>query len=592
MSFYLDVVARLKPDVSLERASAGMNTIAARVARQFPKSNEGRGVALVPLQDSLVADVLPVLRLLAASVGFVLLIACANAANLLLVRSAWREGELAVRTALGATRARVARQLLTESVVVGLLGGAAGLLLSLWGRDVIVRLSPATVPRLDEVRLDGWVLGFTAFTSIATGLVFGLLPALIATSRDPIGMLKSGRRTAGSAASRLRHAFVVAEIAVSLVLLAGAGLTMGTVWRLFNVTPGFDPAHVLTMEVVVPRTKYPEPAQRIAFFEQVLERLRAVPGVRSAGATTALPLGGANMTFGMYQEGPLTADRLLMIQYRAVTPDYLRTLAVPLVAGRALAEADDTAGARPVAVVNETAARRYWPGVSPIGAQVAITRGANFPVWREVVGVVGDVRHLGLDRDPAPEIYVPYAHDPVPFLRFALRTNGDPMAVAAAARAAVWTVDPHQPVAKVRPMEDVLSASIAHPRFLATLIGSFAAIALVLAGIGLYAVMGYSVARRVHEIGVRMALGASRHSVLALVLRQGLALTGIGLAIGTALAVWLTRYLASELFGVTPTDPGTFALVSALLLLVALAATWIPAHRATRIDPMVALRQE
>jgi putative ABC transport system permease protein len=591
LSFYLDAVARLKPGVTIEQAKVELNQIAGQLATRYPKQYNKRGANVVSLKESIVGDVRPALTLLMATVGCVLLIACVNVANLLIGRAAAREGEIATRAALGASGGRLLRQLLTESLVLAAAGAAGGVLLALWARDAIVRLTPASVPRLGDVSINVWVLSFALFLTLVTALAFGLAPAILTTRRALRDSIVAGRKgTIASARRPWRSAMVIAQLALSLALLTGAGLLVKTFWKLTSVAPGFDAADVMTMEVVLPGAKYPEPTQRAQFFTRVVEILESNPQVTATGGATNLPLSNTNMTFGFYREGmvpgkeaPFTAN------VRGVTSGYFRALGIPLIRGRGLLTTDRE-GSVPVVVINEAMRRKFWRDQDPIGERISITRGRT-TVWREIVGIVGDVRHAGLGKEPDPEIYMPYAHDPFMFLRIAVRSRAEPEALAGAMRAAVWAVDPGQPVSRVRPMADVVATSLAAERFNTVMIGTFALLALILAAIGLYGVIAYSVTLRRHEFGVRLALGADRRHILGLVLRQGLTLSAVGLALGLGLALLLTRLIETQLYQTTRTDPATLGFVACALLAIALIASYVPGRRAARVDPMGALRE-
>ncbi|HET9264789.1 MAG TPA: ABC transporter permease [Vicinamibacterales bacterium] len=592
LSFYLDTVGRLKPGVTREQAAADLNAITARFGGRFPEMYEGRGATVLSLRDALVGDVRPALLLLLGTVGVVLLIACANVANLTLGRALARENEMTVRAALGATTPRILRQWLAESLVIAVLGGITGVLLALWARDAIVALSPADIPRIAEVGLDLRVLAFTAAITLATAIVSGLAPAMAVFGRVSGDWLKSGRKaTASVGRRRARNAVVIAELALSLALLVGAGLLARTFWKLTSEAPGFDADQVMTMEVVLPQQKYADPSQRAAFFDAVLHQLRANPLVESAGGTTNLPLSNTNMSFGFYREGMVPdRDQPLIANVRAVTAGYFPTMRIPVVRGRAIGSTDRVESA-PVVVINQATQRKFWPDADPIGQRLALTRGRT-TVWREIVGIVGDVRHASLGTAPKPEIYMPYAHDPFMFLRIAVRSNASTELLAGTMRAAVWAVDRNQPVSRVRPMADVVAASVAQTRFGTVLISAFALLALVLASVGLYGVIAYSVTLRLHELGIRVALGAERRHVVGLVLRQALGLAGTGLALGLILALGLARGLTAQLYGVSSTDPVTLAGVTTILVAVTLLASYLPARRALSIDPAIALRRE
>ena len=525
-----------------------------------------------------------------ATVGCVLLIACVNVANLLIGRAAAREGEIATRAALGASGGRILRQLLTESLVLATAGSAGGVLLALWARDAIVKLTPASVPRLADVSINVWVLGFALLLTVVTALAFGLAPAVLATRRALTDSIVAGRKgTVSSSRRPWRSVMVIAQLALSLALLTGAGLLVKTFWKLTSVAPGFDSTDVMTMEVVLPRAKYPEPAQRALFFTRVIEILESNPQVTAAGGATNLPLSNTNMVYGFFREGMVPGKEApFAANVRGVTSGYFRALGIPLLRGRGLLPTDRE-GSPPVVVINEAMRRKFWRDQEPIGQRISITRGRT-TIWREIVGIVGDVRHSGLGNEPDPEIYMPYAHDPFMFLRIAVRSNTGPEALAGAMRAAVWAVDPGQPVSRVRPMSEVVASSLASERFNTVMIGSFALLALILAAVGLYGVIAYSVTLRLHEFGVRLALGADRRHILGLVLRQGLTLSGFGLALGLGLAYLLTRLIETQLYETTRTDPATLGFVASVLLATALVASYVPGRRAARVDPMGALR--
>jgi putative ABC transport system permease protein len=599
---FLSVLARLKPGVSLEKARTEMKAIAARLEQQYPDSNHGWTTEVRRLHDALVEDVRPALVLLLAAVAFVLLIACANVANLLLARLAAREREIAVRTALGAGRARLVRQMLTESLVLFFVGGVLGLLLAAWATRVMMALYGEGLPRRQAIALDGRVLLFTLLLSLVTGLVFGLVPALSATSGGLFGALKEGgRAVAGGARGRLlRNLLVVGEVAVALVLLVGAGLLLRSFARLRAVDPGFHPQGVLTAEITLPDQKY-EPAERqIAFTRELLDRLRAIPGVQSADTVFPLPLGGNGFVLAFAVQGrPDTSsqDSSLHANIRLVTPDFFRTLGIRLLQGRAFTSHDDPQSV-PVIVVNKTMADRIWPGESPIGKRITFGDTQKPDVqWMEVVGVVADIHHRTLDQDPGSEVYWPQLQNPVGGqLSIVLKTAGEPTKLAGAVRAAVRAVDSDLPVDRVRPLESVVAEALAGSRFQSVLLGIFAGAALLLAAIGVYGVISYSVAQRTHEIGIRMALGARRPEVLGLVIRQGMALVlagvGLGLALAVLLLAWLSERLAKFIYGGSAFDPLPLIAVPLVLLAVALLANWLPARRATRVDPLVALRYE
>jgi len=589
-SHSLAVVARLKPSVKLEQARAEMDTIARRLEQQY-QVNAGHYTNVIPLHEAIVGNVRLALYVLLGAVGFVLLIACANVANLLLARAASRQKEIAVRTALGATRTRIVRQLLTESVLLSLVGGALGLLLAMWGVELLVALLPPEAPRASEINLDGRVLGFTFAVSLLTGLVFGLAPALASSKPDLNDALKEGGRTAagGFKRNRIRGLFVVAEVALALVLLIGAGLLIKSFMRLREVNPGFDPQNVLTMQLSVPKAKYPDNKQIAAFFQETLQRVGNVPGVTEAGAVSSLPLSGSGATrFFAIDGGPPTPPgQGPNAGYDVASPGFFGALKIPLLNGRDFTERDN-ADAPPVVVINETMARRFWPGEDVIGKRLAI----GGQPWRTIVGVVGDVRHSSLDAEPRPQMYFSYLQDTLPFMSLAVRTTTDPASMVAALRSEIHAIDKDQPVFAIKTMNEVLARSVSQRRLYMTLLGIFAGIALLLAAVGIYGVMSYSVTQRTHEIGIRMALGARSSDVLRLVVGQGMTLALVGVVAGLIAALAMTRVIASLLYGVSATDPATFAIVSVVLTTVALLACYIPARRATKVDPMIALRHE
>ncbi|MFP5264398.1 MAG: ABC transporter permease [Blastocatellia bacterium] len=589
---YISVIARLNPGVTKEQAQAEMNTIADRLAEQYPDTNSGRGINLVGLHDQLVGDVRPALLVLLGAVGFVLLIACANVANLLLARAASRHKEVAIRMALGANRGRLVRQLLTESVLLALVGGAVGLLLALWGVDLLTALAPESLRSVKGVGMDGRVLGFTFVVSLLTGIMFGLAPALQASKPDLNESLKEGGRSSSdSRRNRFRTALVVSEVALSLVLLIGAGLMVMSFSRLLQVNPGFNADNVLTAGLSLPDTKYKEPAQWAAFYSQVLEKVNVLPGVQSAGVITNLPFGDGNMslTFRRTDGPPLLPSEQPATIFHANSPGYFQTMGIPLLKGRDFTE-QDVEKAPPVLIINETMARQHFADQDPIGKTMIV--GYGEPVPREIVGVVGDVKHVGLAKDLRVETYSPHAQTPLPFATLVVRSTADTASLLAAIRRAVQEVDKDQPVANVRTMRERISNSIAQPRFYTLLLSTFAVVALVLAAVGIYGVLSYSVTQRTREIGIRMALGADRRDIVKLVVGQGMAPAVVGVGIGLAAAFALTRFMASLLFAVDATDPLAFAAISLLLTAVALVACYIPARRATKVDPTVALRYE
>jgi len=594
---YLRVVGRLKPEATIAQAQAEMSAIAERLAQQYPEKIAGHGVKLELLSNVVIGDIRPALFVLLGAVSFVLLIACANVANLLLARAGARQREIAVRTALGASRFRIVRQLLTESIVLSFVGGAAGLLLAVWGVDSLVSMSPDTIPRAREIAIDPRVAGFTLLISLATGVLFGLAPALQVSKPDLTDALKeSGRSTAGVHRNRLRSLLVISEVALSLVLLVGAGLMIRSFARLSNVEPGFNPVRVLTMGVTLLPNKYPEDQRVGAFYSQLLERAAAAPGVESAGAISDLPLSGSNTSDSFTIEGrPAVAkEDQPSTEYRVVTPGYFESMGIPLLAGRDFA-VSDTKQSPNVTVINEAFARRHFAQEDPVGHRLKLQGQERDPLL--IVGVVGNVRDFGLDEQPTPEAYVPFLQDPLSetykrSMTIVARTKSDPGAVAESLRTELTSLDKSLPVYALKPMTEYLRDSLSRRRFNMVLLSVFGGVALLLAAVGIYGVISYGVTQRIHEIGIRMAVGAQDRDILKLVIGQALGLTLTGVAAGLAAALALTRLMESLLFEVSATDPLTFAAISVVLTVVALAACFVPARRATKVDPMIALRYE
>ncbi|HXG67739.1 MAG TPA: ABC transporter permease [Blastocatellia bacterium] len=594
----LQAIARLKPGVSIEQAQAEMDAIAANLEKQYPESNTYAGVAILPLHADLVTDYRPALLILFGAVAFVLLIACANVANLLLARATSRYKEIAVRIALGASRWRIIGQLLTESLLLALIGGVFGLLLAWWGTEALLGLIPEDVPRLSEVSLDRRVLGFTLLVSVLTGVIFGLAPALQASKTDLTEAMKESGRGASASGrrARLRSALVVTEVALALMLLVGAGLLLRTFQKVQQVDLGLDPHNVLTASVDLPGARYVKPEQSANFVRQVLERVRALPGVTAASGILPLPLSGNNFGVSLRVEGqtyapgeePSTALRVTGL-------DYFKTMKIPFVNGRDFTPRDDRQATR-VAIINETFAKRYFPGEDPIGKRIkpGISVDEDGPPMREIIGVVKDVRHKQeLDKESGPEMYLPHAQVPFGGITLVVRTQTDPRSLARPVQGVIAEIDKDIPLYDIKTFDQHLGNAFARPQFSAFLLGVFAVVALLLTAVGLYGVMAYSVAQRTHEIGIRVALGAQQGQVMSMVIRQGVTLAAVGVVLGLVGAFGLTRVLlATMLYGVSALDPLTFAFVVLLLFGVALAACAIPARRATKVDPMVALRYE
>ena len=597
-SAMLRLIARLKPGVTLEQADADMNTVAGRLEKAYPEANTGRGVALVPLHEQVVGEVRQALLVLLGAVGQVLLIACANVANLLLARAKSREKEIAIRTALGARRGQIIRQLLTESLLLAIAGGGFGLLLAVNGADLLKSISPANIPRLENVAIDQRVLGFTLVSAVLTGVIFGIIPALQSSRPNLNQVLKEGSKggAGGTSRGRVRSLLVVTEIALALMLMIGAGLLTKSFSRLLQVNPGYNSAQVMTAGISLPGRRYQTDQQVDAFYKQLLERLESVPGVQSAAIAVSRPLEPMDNFFGSLnfvgRPEPPSGEHL-RVRMNTISPDYFRTLGTTLVKGRFFSERDDEA-APAVAIVNATFVRRYLPEENPLGKQ--ITFGLQFdsraPRPAEIVGVVDDMKRDGLRSEPEPEVFVAHHQASYPAMSLVIRTAVNPMSIVGAVRRELAAIDKDVPLYQVTTMDDLLTKAVGEPRFLMFLISGFATVALILAAVGGYGVTAYAVTERTREIGIRMALGAQVSDVFRLVVKQGMILALAGVGVGLAAAFALTRVMKGLLFGVNAADLPTFTLVALLLATVALLACWIPARRATKVDPLTALRSE
>jgi putative ABC transport system permease protein len=590
------VVGRLRPGVSKEAAQADLDTIAARLEKQYPETNTGWGANVIPIVKDTVRLYDTALWVMMGAVGFVLLIACANVANLMLARASGRQKEIALRAALGASRWRIIRQLLTESVIVALIGGVIGILIAFWGVELLRAGNPGEASRFapgwDRLGINPAVLLFTIGLSVLSGLVFGVAPALQVSRPNLNNALKEGGRQGAGSSNRLRSSFVVAEIALSLILLVGAGLLVRSFLSLMRMNPGFNPENVMTMQLVLPSAKYKDDAQSAAFFSDLVQRAQSVPGVQSAAAVNYLPLGGANSSESFLVEGvpEPPPGQEFGGRYRVCTPEYFQTMGISLLKGRAFTAADKV-GSTPVVIVNETLAQKHWPNGDALGKRIRFYGPLDKAPWMEVVGIVQDVRH-DLNTPFTPDFFLPHAQDSWNAMILVARTRVDPATTAGALRQQVWAIDKDQPVFEVRTMEEVRSISVALYSFSSVTLGIFAAVALLLASLGIYGVMAFAVTQRTQEIGIRMALGARGADVLKLVIRNGMAMALIGVVVGLAGAWGLTRFLKGLLVGTSSTDFVTFSLVTLCLLFAALLACYLPARRATKVDPLVALRYE
>jgi predicted permease len=593
---FLFVIARLKNGVSFQQAQAEMDNLADGLRSQYMPgaTRQNWGLTLQSFNELIIGDIRTPLWILLGAVALVLLIACANVANLLLARATERHKEMAIRAAMGAGRGRVLQQLLTESVLLSVAGGVLGLALAAAGVRILSKLDQLRIPRFHEIGLDGRVLLFTLGLAVLTGVVFGLVPAMQMAKTDLHETLKEGGRSGSSLARGwLRSTFVVIETALALMLLVGAGLLMRSFWRLQQVSPGFEPQQLLTMNLALPDYRYREPHQRASFYQQALEQIRALPGVQAAGAVSSLPLSGNNSSGSFRIEGRDVpqgqsaphGDRW------AATPGYFETMKIPLVRGRFFEQRDVESGPG-VAIIDEELARKYWPNEDPLGKRITFEGTRENPRFREIVGIVGHVKHRGLEGESRVQYYLPHGQRAQAGMFLAIRTAGNPADFTGAVRGVLRNLDQDLPVFRVNTMEQVVADSMTMRRFMLSLLGVFAAIALILASVGLYGVLSYAVTQRSHEIGIRMALGARGADVLALVVKQGMRLTGIGIGIGLLGAFALTRLMKTLLFGIGAADPLTYGAIAGMLALVALLACWLPARRATRVDPMIALRYE
>ncbi|HXA09614.1 MAG TPA: ABC transporter permease [Chthoniobacterales bacterium] len=587
---YLGVVGRLKPGVTVVQAKAELEVLAKQLARQYPDSNKGWGVFMMSMLDYSVRDVRVVLYTLVGAVGCVLLIACANIANLLLARATARHRELSIRAALGANRFRLVRQLLTESVLLALCGGAAGLLVANWGLAALLALAPEDLPRASGIQLNATVLIFSFLLSIVTGVVFGVAPAWLAAHTDMNESLKQGSRGSTDARGRLRGALVVIEVAFALVLLGGAGLLARSFMRLTHVDPGFNPNNATVLRLALPEKKYEKNEQQVAFADALLEKLHVLPGVQEVGLTHTLPLlGDWVLTFEIAGRPKLAPSDLPNTNYYAVTPGYFHAMGIPLIRGR-LFTPQDNAKAPRVAIINETMAKQFFPNEDPIGKQINVQNGPD--TFRQIVAIVGDIKQYGVDKETTAQTYEPFAQHPFNTLNVVLRSTGSPAALIGALRPAVYSIDKDQPVGTIRPLTEILSETIAKQRFAMTLVAVFSIVALIIASVGIYGVMSYNVVQRRSEIGIRMALGAQTRDVLSLILGSGGKLVGIGLLVGLVATFLATRAMGSILFQTNAYDPLTLGAITLLLAAVALVACLLPAHRATRVNPTEALRAE
>lgn len=590
-SHFLRTIARLKPGVTIEQAQANMESISQQLAKEHPNTNASEGVFVASMHEEVVGPFRTALYVLLASVGLVLLIACANVANLMLAKATARQKEIALRVALGATRGRLIRQLLTESLLLSLAGGLAGLLLAMWGVDLLISIAPDDIPRLSEIALDGRALIFTTIVTLLTSLVFGLAPALHASNPNLNESLKESGRSSATSFRRnpMRALFVITEVAFAVVLLIGAGLLIRSFIRLQHVDPGFDPHNLIKMTVTLPGTKYEEGYQLSGFFRQLKEKAESIPGSESVAIGAPAPMGGNNWTLSVVVKGnPVIEGQRNSAPWRSVSRDYFKTLRIPLKQGRTFNETDNEKSQK-VIIINETMAREYFPNEDPIGRYLQI---GYDDITCQIIGIVGDVRFIGIGADNQSEMYTFFEQTPSLQMNLFVRTEKDAASVAASVRSLTQSIDPDLPIYGIKMMQELVNESIANSRFNTLLLGIFAAVALLLATVGIYGVMSYSVTQRTQEIGIRMALGASSTSIMKLVIGQGMALALTGVAAGIVGALFMTGLMSSLLFGISDKDIITFISIPLLLALVALAACYIPARRAMKVNPIVALKYE
>jgi len=596
-SHFVRMVGRMKPGVTIKQCDTEMKTIAARLEKQYSESNANRTELVYSLHDDIVGDVRPALITILAAVAFVLLIACANVANLLLARATARRREIAIRTALGASRARIVWQLLGEGLILSIFGAVGGLVIAWWGIDLLRGFGPADVPRLGEVAINVPVFAFTFFAAIVSTLLFALVPALQVTRPNVSESLQTGDRGAiGPESHHLRRFLVITQVALSLLLLAGAGLLIKSFANLRATRPGFDPQHALVAQLILPKAKYPDPEKHRRFFEQVVPKLAALPGVDAVGAAFPMPFSGNDWgsTFSIVGQPPRPPGQELGASNLKVTPDYFRAMATPLLRGRVF-NSGDTKDSPPVVIVNDVFAQRFFPGGNAIGQRIVLIHGENNQPSRpkEIVGVVGASRHESLSIQPLPEFYIPAAQDPTRRMDVVIRTTAShPEGLQASLRKIVHEFDKDLFVPTLEPLEKRIGVTLAQPRFNMMLLGTFAGVAMILAAIGIYGVIAYTVAQRTKEIGIRMALGAQRSDMLQMVLWQSFKLVGLGLLAGLLGSLLLTRLMASLLYGVSAHDFSIYAIVLVVLSGAALVAAWVPARRAATVDPAIALRAE